>query len=230
MGFNQQTIECYLLAWECYRELYPINNQKTRQLPKPDVDIRKEITNLYNSERLSRLSETTPAINPETLEKWLSSCAQAVRNLLYPKVVSADTPLKEDSSATLLDMMPDGESISLLTKAIEQEETASLQNYQTQLNQLLNSAIAALEPEARELLQVYYSKQLTQSEIAQQLNLSLSATKSRILRAKNLLRQEIENCCHLETTSDGQILDFYIKKTCTPLQEFKQRNLDCFCS
>ena len=118
------------------------------------MDIRKEITNLYNSKRLSRLSKTTTAINPETLEKWLLSCAQAVRNLLYPKIVSADTPLKEDSNTSLLDMMPNDEQMSLLTKAIEQEETASLQNYQIQLNQLLNSAIATLKLEEQELLEV----------------------------------------------------------------------------
>ena len=187
IGFNHQTIECYLLAWECYRELHPSNSQKTRQLTKPDVDTGKAIADLYNSERLSRLSATTPAINPQTLEKWLLSCAQAARHLLYPKVVSADIPLKDDSDASLLDMMPDDESTSLLTKAIEQEETASLQNYHTQLNQLLNGAIAALKPEARELLQVYYSKQLTQTEIAKQLSIKQYQVSRRLSSIKKSL-------------------------------------------
>ena len=187
MGFNQQTIDCYLLAWECYQELHPSNSPKTRQLTKPDENIWEAITNLYNSERLSRLSATTPAINPQTLEKWLLYCAQAVRNLLYPKVVSADTPLKDDSNATLLDMMPSDEQTSLLTKAVEQEETASLQNYQTQLNQLLNDAIAALKPEARELLQAYYSKQLTQTEIAKQLNIKQYQVSRRLSSIKKSL-------------------------------------------
>ncbi len=205
-GFNQQTIDCYLLAWECYRELYPINSQKTRQLTKPDVDTRKEITNLYNSERSSHLGETTPAINPETLEKWLLSTAQAVRNLLYPKIVSADTPLKEDSNASLLDMMPSDEQTSLLTKAIEEEETASLQNYQTQLNELFNGAIAKLNPEAQELLEVYYSKQLTQTEIAKQLNIKQYQVSRRLSRIKkslliNLIKWS-EETLHISPQSD----------------------------
>ncbi len=187
MGFNQQTIECYLLAWECYRELYPLNSQKTRQLSKPDENIWEAITNLYNSQRLSRLSETTSAINPETLEKCLLSCAQAVRNFLYPKVISADTPLKDDSNASLLDMMPSDEQISLLTKAIEQEETQRLQNYQIQLNQLLNDAIASLTPEAQELLEVYYSKQLTQTEIAKQLNIKQYQVSRHLSKIKKSL-------------------------------------------
>lgn len=72
-------------------------------------------------------------------------------------------------------------------------------------------------------LKMYVLEGLKQTEIAEQLNLSLSATKSRILRAKNLLRQEIEACCHLEKRADGQILDFRIKESCTPLQMFKQQ-------
>lgn len=171
MGFDRQTIESYLLAWECYRELYSSSGQPTRQLNKPEESILQAIAQLYNSERSSRLSETTPPVNLQTLEKWLLSCAKAARHLLYPQVVSADIPLTEDSNASLLDMMSDNRSPSLLAKAIEQEETASLNNYRTQLNQILNSAIANLKPEARELLEIYYGKQLTQTEIAKQLDI-----------------------------------------------------------
>lgn len=70
---------------------------------------------------------------------------------------------------------------------------------------------------------------LKQAEIAEQLNLGLSATKSRIQRAKNLLRKEIESCCHLETRADGQILDFVIKDNCKSLQAFKKQHLENYC-
>ena len=134
------------------------------------------------------------------------SCAQAVRNLLYPKVVSADTPLKDDSNTSLLDMMPNNEQTSLLTKAIEQEETASLQNYQTQLNQLLNSAIATLKPEAQELLEVYYSKQLTQTEIARQLNIKQYQVSRLLSRIKKSLLITLikwsEQTLHISPGSD----------------------------
>ena len=187
MGFNQQTIECYLLAWECYCELYSSSSKQTRQLSKPDENTWQAITKLYNSERLSRLSQTTPAANQQTLEKWLLSCAQAARHLLYPKVVSADTPLKDDSNASLLDMMPSNEQTSLLIQAIEQEETASFNKYQTQLNQILKNAIALLKPEERKLLEIYYGKQLTQTEIAKQLNLKQYQVSRRLSSIKKSL-------------------------------------------
>jgi len=73
---------------------------------------------------------------------------------------------------------------------------------------------------------MYALQGVKQTDIATQLNLSLSATKSRILRAKNLLRKEIETCCHLEKRADGQILDFRIKESCKSLQEFKQQQFN----
>ncbi|WP_036479885.1 sigma-70 family RNA polymerase sigma factor [Myxosarcina sp. GI1] len=187
MGFDSQTIECYLLAWECYCEFHSVDRQRTRKLIKPDADTAKAIAELYNSEHLSRLGKNTSAINSQTLEKWLLACARAARNLLYPQIVSADTPIKDEGNTSLLDMMPDDKSISLLTQAIEREETASSQNYQTRLNRALNDAIAALKPEARQLLQVYYGKQLTQTEVAKQLNLKQYQVSRRLSSIKKSL-------------------------------------------
>jgi len=85
--------------------------------------------------------------------------------------------------------------------------------------------ISFLPPKYAIPLELSVLKGLKQTEIAQQLNLSLSATKSRILRAKNLLRKEIEDCCHLEKRADGQILDFRIKESCKGLREFQMHQL-----
>jgi RNA polymerase sigma-70 factor, ECF subfamily len=65
---------------------------------------------------------------------------------------------------------------------------------------------------------------IKQAEIAEKLNLSLSATKSRIQRGRNLLKAEFVTCCHLETDASGGILSFEIKDSCTPLQEVKKKN------
>lgn len=75
-------------------------------------------------------------------------------------------------------------------------------------------------------LKMHVFEGLKQKEIAAQLNLGLSATKSRILRAKNLLRKEIEACCHLEKRTDGQILSFRIKESCQSLQKFQQQQFN----
>lgn len=65
---------------------------------------------------------------------------------------------------------------------------------------------------------------IKQAEIAKKLNLSLSATKSRIQRGRNLLKAEYITCCHLETDASGGINSFQVKDSCTPLQKLKKNN------
>lgn len=64
---------------------------------------------------------------------------------------------------------------------------------------------------------------IKQAEIARKLNLSLSATKSRIQRARTLLKEEFITCCHLETDAGGNLISFEVKKSCKPLQHLKKK-------
>jgi RNA polymerase sigma-70 factor, ECF subfamily len=63
---------------------------------------------------------------------------------------------------------------------------------------------------------------MKQADIAAKLNLSLSATKSRIQRARHLLKAEFITCCHFETDALGNIMTFSIKDSCEPLQKIKK--------
>ena len=63
---------------------------------------------------------------------------------------------------------------------------------------------------------------IKQADIAKKLNLSLSATKSRIQRARQLLKAEFITCCHFKTDKQGNLISFEIKDSCEPLQKFKK--------
>jgi RNA polymerase sigma-70 factor (ECF subfamily) len=63
---------------------------------------------------------------------------------------------------------------------------------------------------------------IKQADIAKKLNLSLSATKSRIQRARQLLKAEFITCCHFETDKQGNLISFEIKDSCEPLQKVKK--------
>ncbi|ARV59791.1 group 3/4 sigma-70 RNA polymerase sigma factor [Nostocales cyanobacterium HT-58-2] len=205
IGFNTQIIESYVLAWECFKELYTGDDTKIRSLTKPDAASLEAITNLYNAERLSRLSSPTPVVNQQTLEKWLLSCAKAARTFLYPKVVSADTPLKEEEDSTLLDILPAVQT-SLLAEILEQEEARNIRNQQAQLNQVLQQAITALDAESQKLLQVYYAQKLTQTEIAAQLEIKQYTVSRRLTSIKKslllTLTQWSQNTLHISPKSD----------------------------
>jgi RNA polymerase sigma factor (sigma-70 family) len=205
IGFNAQSIENYVLAWECFKELYTGDRQKFRKLTKPDIVTWQAITNLYNTERLSRLSLPTSAISQQTLENWLLSCAKAARAFLYPKIVSVDASLSEDDS-NLLDILPASLQPSLLTETIEQEEAINIRTQQTQLNQVLTQAIAALDAQSQKLLQDYYGQQLTQQQIAEQLNTKQYTVSRHLSSIKKLLLLKItqwsQNTLHISPKSD----------------------------
>lgn len=59
---------------------------------------------------------------------------------------------------------------------------------------------------------------MKQAEIAEKLSLTIPAVKSRIQRARKLLKAEFVTCCDLETDARGNIISFEIKDSCTPLR------------
>lgn len=63
---------------------------------------------------------------------------------------------------------------------------------------------------------------MKQADIAQKLNLTLPATKSRIQRARQLLKAEFITCCHFKTDKQGNLIAFEIKDSCEPLQKVKK--------
>ena len=81
-----------------------------------------------------------------------------------------------------------------------------------------------LPPEYAEPLRLADIEGMNQAMIAQQLGIGLSAAKSRIQRARQMLKEIFIECCLLETGADGKLISFDIKSTCKPLQQHK-RNL-----
>ncbi|PKH50579.1 hypothetical protein CXF68_07665 [Tenacibaculum sp. Bg11-29] len=64
-------------------------------------------------------------------------------------------------------------------------------------------------------------EQKKQQEIAEILNLSLTATKSRIQRGRKKLKELITNCIDISYNKKGQISDFQLKNNCELPQELK---------
>lgn len=63
-----------------------------------------------------------------------------------------------------------------------------------------------------------------QHEVAQLLGLSLSATKSRIQRARVMLRELLYECAYIETDQKGRMISFDIKPDCQSVNEYLQKN------
>ncbi|MCE5285085.1 MAG: RNA polymerase sigma factor SigZ [Pelosinus sp.] len=76
----------------------------------------------------------------------------------------------------------------------------------------LKSFLYKLPDKYREPLELFEFNGMKHKEIAKKLNLSLSGSKTRILRAKERLKELLIECCQFETDSYGNILDYRQKK------------------
>ncbi|QTD36451.1 sigma-70 family RNA polymerase sigma factor [Polaribacter batillariae] len=64
-------------------------------------------------------------------------------------------------------------------------------------------------------------EQKPQQEIAEILNLSLTATKSRIQRGRKKLKELVNKCIDISYNNKGQVSDFQLKNNCELPQELK---------
>ncbi|MCK0180635.1 sigma-70 family RNA polymerase sigma factor [Flavobacteriaceae bacterium S0862] len=65
---------------------------------------------------------------------------------------------------------------------------------------------------------------INQIEVSKKMNLSLTATKSRIQRARKLLKDKIIECSNLELNAKGNPISIEIKADCEPLQKKSKKN------
>ena len=188
IGLSADTIHCYVLAWQCFTTLYvPQQAAKTRKLPKPDPATWAAIAQLYNSQRQTQLIAYTPAVSPETLERWLAICARAVRSYLYPIIVSINASKAGQESGDFLDHLSSPVHTSLLTQMIESEETKARRVQEAQLSAALIATLDQLKPQSKEVLRLYYQEKLTQQKIAASLNLTQCTVSRRLGKARETL-------------------------------------------
>ena len=79
------------------------------------------------------------------------------------------------------------------------QSDAEVLNFNADVNSwLVNYLAEQLPNEQREAVELADVQGLTHAAIAQRLGLSLTATKSRVQRGRQTLRELVNNCCHLE--------------------------------
>ncbi|NWG17652.1 MAG: RNA polymerase sigma factor SigZ [Chloroflexi bacterium] len=78
-----------------------------------------------------------------------------------------------------------------------------------QLAESVRYMIELLPEGYREALLLADYDGLTQKELAERLGLSLSGAKSRVQRARRMLREMLLACCHFEFDRLGKVIDYY---------------------
>jgi RNA polymerase sigma factor (sigma-70 family) len=218
-GLSAPTIAAYVLAWNCFKTVYvPTAPTGTRKLDSPDLAAWKAIASLYNSQRHSQLNPPGNEIHPEILEKWLLGCEKAVRQYLYPTPTSINAPTPGQESGEMVDNLPDPQQGSLLAELIGREEEQKRQSQQLQMKEVLIAAIGKMEPAAQEMLQMYYTQERSQQEIAAQLQIKQYTVSRRLTKAKEslllTLAQWSKDTLHISLNSE------VIKDSTTLLEEW----------
>jgi RNA polymerase sigma factor (sigma-70 family) len=204
-GLPSATIASYLLAWNCFKITYiPAQASNTRQLPKPKSEDWQTIAKLYNLERLVRLDPAGDALDAETIALMMSSCVKAARAYFYPTITSIDTSVSEQNYSEKIEGLLQIEPP--LDKLLEIEEETNRQLQQAQINAVLVAALAKLEPQARQLLHLYYAQSLTQNQIASRMNLKQYTVSRHLAKSREFLLKELaqwsQNSLHIFLTSD----------------------------
>lgn len=84
--------------------------------------------------------------------------------------------------------------------------------YHQQFNQCMSILLDDLPDNISTLLKDSDLEEMKQKDLAKKYNLSLSATKSRILRGRALLKKKLSDCCEFEFSASGPLA--HCKKQC----------------
>jgi RNA polymerase sigma factor (sigma-70 family) len=206
-GLMPDIVQRYSLAWVCYNALYvptevPTRTATTRKLLKPEPETWAAIANLYNQQRQTQLPPDTPVASPTEIEAWMTFCATAARQYLYPATTSINAPKPGQEDGELLDTLPETYAAPALDSLIAQEEATQA----NQINAVLFQAIDQLAPELKQLLQLYYIDGLTQQQIAQQLQIQQYTISRQLSRIKRSLQRQLvewsQDTLHIAPTLD----------------------------
>lgn len=200
-GLPSETIASYVLAWSCFKAVYvPTQAAGTRQLDTPDWDTWNAIASRYNEQ-----CQNLPQCQAPDLEKWLLTCVKAVRAYLYPIRHSLNST-KPERESEWVDELVAFEGESLLTQLIAQQEEQSRLLQHGEIHQILLSAVGQLDLEAQRLLQLYYAQNLTQQQLAQQLEIKQYTVSRRLTKIRSTLlfalAQWSEQRLHISLTSE----------------------------
>ncbi|MDJ0595463.1 MAG: sigma-70 family RNA polymerase sigma factor [Pleurocapsa sp. MO_226.B13] len=206
-GLDPEVVESHILAWNCLKTIYvPERASSTRKLPKPEPETWMAIAKLYNQERQRQLNPPGEAATPEKLEKWMLICVRAARSYLFPSVTSINQPKPGYDSGEIVDSIVGEVDDSLLADMIVEEEVQQRSQQQTDINQFLTATIQKLKPEEQKLLELYYSLELKQAQIAKELNTQQYTVSRKLARARKGLLKALakwsQETMHISLTSD----------------------------
>lgn len=77
----------------------------------------------------------------------------------------------------------------------------------------LKGMIDSLPEKYKQVILLTEFQEMTQKEVSEKLDISISGAKSRVQRARKMLKKRLLGCCHLEFDNRGNIIDYKHRKS-----------------
>lgn len=185
-GILGELLEDYLLAWECYVEIYkPVKRVRDGSVQEPSIQDWQTITAAYRS-----MAATRKEINE--IKKWISDCGKAVSNYISLNPISTNiigTHETEDLESRLSN-----------DSQAEELDVACIVDYQQTHQQIciwlneeieqLSNGKARLNPNFREILELYYRQGIKQTAIGKQLGINQATVARNLQKIKEILTEK----------------------------------------
>ncbi len=138
---------------------------------------------------------------------------------VFLKVFSkSDTVRNKDKLASWIYQITRNEIINHFRKvtfynpSIEIAEEVYEETLTSEVAECVRPVIDSLPEKYREALILSDIENIPQKEIAERLNISYSGLKSRVQRAREMLKITCEQCCDISTDVYGDIIDYKVKR------------------
>ena len=179
--------------WQLYSDQLLAYINKRVANSQDAEDLRQEVfLKIYN--KLDTLDDLVK------LESWLYQVTKNTIIDYYRK--KKDQPTKDDFFLSLF---------------ADDEQDEDVNNMNEQLLRVLGDFIDDVSSKNKEAIQLYYLEHLDHQTISDKLGISVSASKMRVKRGKEELKQALFDCCDFKVDIYGNIVDM------------ERKNSDCSC-
>jgi RNA polymerase sigma factor (sigma-70 family) len=182
-GISGELLESYLLAWECYVEIYkPVRQVRDGSIQEPTTQYWQSITFAYNA-------MTNPQKEVADIKKWILDCGKAVSSYISLNSVSSNAMNQQQTN--------DLESRLVDEDRIEELDFRAVVDYQ-KIHQKIYIWLKAeieqldvhktrLNPNIKEILELYYKQGIKQVAIGQQLGINQATVARNLQKIKEIL-------------------------------------------
>ena len=154
-------------------------------------------------------SQLADEINQHVLIKVIDSCCSNIQ------IKNVRSWLFQIAQNTTVDYLKKHTAYVPLEKEIQEKKE---DNVYLKIEPFVSSLIDFLPEKYGVPLRMSDVEKMKQNDIALKLGLSLTATKSRIQRARELLKNEVLTCFHVTTEGEKGLNDVNLKDSCKSLQ------------